>query len=63
VKDYKLYLRKNTRKIKNSKENINKVIGEIPKEKYENIFKGAYERPEKYVPKNKTSSINNFCIV
>jgi len=21
--------------------------------KYENIFKGAYERPEKYVPKNK----------
>ena len=27
------------------KRNINKVIGEIPKEKYENIFKGAYERP------------------
>jgi transposase len=38
----------------NLKENINKVINEIPKEKYENIFKGAYERPEKYVPKNKT---------
>ena len=35
-------------------ENIQKVISEIPKEKYENIFKGAYERPEKYVPKNKT---------
>jgi len=25
----------------NKKENINKVIGEIPKEKYENIFKDA----------------------
>ena len=23
----------------------------MPKEKYENIFKGAYERPEKCVPK------------
>ena len=28
------------------------VITEIPKEKYYNIFKGSYERPEKYVPKN-----------
>ena len=36
---------------------IQKVISEIPKEKYENIFKGAYERPEKYVPKNKTRKI------
>ena len=44
-------------KYENLKENINKVIGEIPKEKYENIFKGAYERPEKYVPKNKTMKI------
>ena len=41
-------------KYEDLKENINKVISEIPKEKYENIFKGAYERPEKYVPKNKT---------
>ena len=39
------------------KENIKKVIKDIPKEKYENIFKGAYERPEKYVPKNKTRKI------
>ena len=23
----------------------------IPKEHYENIFKGAYERPEKYISK------------
>jgi transposase len=44
-------------KYENLKENINKVISEIPKEKYENIFKGAYERPEKYVPKNKTRKI------
>jgi transposase len=41
-------------KYENLKENIN---SEIPKEKYENIFKGAYERPEKYVPKNKTRKI------
>jgi len=34
------------------KKNIEKVIKEIPREKYENIFKGAYERPEKYVSKN-----------
>ena len=27
------------------KENITKVITSIPKEKYENIFKGAYNRP------------------
>jgi len=40
-------------KYENLKENIQKVISEIPKEKYENIFKGAYERPEKYVPKIK----------
>jgi hypothetical protein len=41
----------------NLKENIKKVISEISKEKFENIFKGAYERPEKYVPKNKTRKI------
>ena len=44
----------------NLKENINKVIGEIPKEKYENIFKGAYKQPEKYVPKNKTRKVNKI---
>ena len=37
-----------------------KVIGEIPKEKYENIFKAAYERPEKYVPKNKTRKVKKI---
>jgi hypothetical protein len=39
------------------KKNIEKVIKEIPREKYENIFKGDYERPEKYVSKNKTRKI------
>jgi hypothetical protein len=39
------------------KENIENVIRKIPKEKYENIFKGAYERPEKYIPKKKTKKI------
>jgi len=33
------------------KENITKTIKHIPKEKYRNIIKGAYERPEKYVSK------------
>ena len=36
------------------KANIASVLRNIPKQKYENIFKGAYERPEKYVAKNKT---------
>ena len=47
-------------KYENLKENIQKVISEIPKEKYENIFKGAYERPEKYVPKNKTRKVKKM---
>jgi len=42
------------------KENIKKVISEIPKEKYENIFKGAYERPEKYVEKNTTRKVKKI---
>ena len=44
-------------KYENLKKNIQKVLNDIPKEKYENIFKGAYERPEKYVAKNKTRKI------
>jgi hypothetical protein len=44
-------------KYENLKENIQKVISEISKEKYENIFKGACERPEKYAPKNKIRKI------
>jgi hypothetical protein len=38
----------------NLKENIEHAISKILKEKYINIFKGAYERQEKYVEKNKT---------
>jgi transposase len=36
------------------KRNITKVIQGIPTEKYRNIVKGAYERPGKYISKNKT---------
>jgi hypothetical protein len=32
-------------KYENLKENIKKVISEIPREKYKNIFKGSYEIP------------------
>lgn len=40
------------------KRNIENTIKTIPKEKYRNILKGAYERPEKYVSKkNKTRKI------
>ena len=40
------------------KENITKTIRNIPKDKYRNIIKGAYERPEKYVSKkNNTRKI------
>ena len=44
------------------KENIEKVIKDKPKEKYENIFKGAYNRTEKYVkkPSNRTLKIKNY---
>ena len=44
------------------KENIEKVIKDIPKEKYENIFKGAYNRTEKYVKKtsNRTRKLKNY---
>jgi len=39
------------------KNNISKVLEKIPKEKYRNIFKGAYKRPEKYVSNKKTRKI------
>ena len=44
------------------KENIEKVIKDIQKEKYENIFKGAYNRTEKYVkkPSNRTRKLKNY---
>jgi len=39
------------------KNNISKVLKKIPKEKYKNIFKGAYERHEQYVSNKKTRKI------
>jgi len=40
------------------KENITKTIRNIPKKKYRNIIKGAYERPDKYISKkNNTRKI------
>lgn len=41
-------------KHENLKENIVKAIQLITKEYYKNILEGAYNRKEKYVPKNKT---------
>ena len=43
------------------KNNISKVLEKIPNEKYRNIFKGAYERPEKYVSNKKTRKIKKKC--
>jgi hypothetical protein len=39
---------------------LNEKRCKCPKEKYENIFRGAYERPEKYVPKNKTRKVKKI---
>jgi hypothetical protein len=36
---------------------ISKVLEKIPKEKYINIFQGAYERSEKYLSNKKTRKI------
>ena len=41
-------------KYENLRENIANAIDIIPKEYYKNIIEGAYNRNEKYVPKNKT---------
>jgi transposase len=43
------------------KENIKKVIKEIPKENYKNILKGAYERQDFYIKKtSKTKKYKNY---
>ena len=46
----------------NLKENISKVLREIPKEKYTNIFKGAYNRDTTYVKKTSrmTRKLKNY---
>ena len=44
------------------KKNIDKVVKEIPKEKYENVIKGTYQRPTKFIRKksNRTRKIKNY---
>ena len=42
------------------KQNISTVINHIPKEKYENIFKGSYDKQEKYIVKNKTRKSKTY---
>ena len=43
------------------KENITKTIKSIPKDKYRNIIKGAYEIPEKYVFKKNKEELFMSC--
>ena len=47
---------------KELKTNIDKVIKNIPKEKYENIIKGTYNRTEKYYKKhsNRKKTLKNY---
>ena len=44
------------------KTNINKVIKDIPKEKYNNIIKGTYNRIKKYSKKsfNRRKTLKNY---
>ena len=47
---------------KELKLNIDKVIKDIPKEKYENIIKGTYNRTKKYhkKPSNRRKTLKNY---
>ena len=47
---------------KELKTNIEKVIKDIPKDKYENIIKGTYNRTEKYIkkPSNRRKTLKNY---
>jgi len=47
---------------KELKTNIEKVIKDIPKEKYENIIKGTYKRDVVYVKKqsNRTKKLKEY---
>ena len=43
------------------KQNIRKLIKEIPKTTYKKLFKGSYERTKKYTPKKSTAkSLKNY---
>ena len=47
---------------KELKNNIEKVIKDIPKEKYENIIKGTYNRTKKYSkkPSNRKKTLKSY---
>lgn len=47
---------------KELKFNMEKVIKEIPKEKYEKIIKGTYNRTEKFIikPSNRRKTLKNY---
>ena len=47
---------------KELKTNIEKVIKDIPKDKYENIIKGTYNRTKKYSkkPSNRKKTLKNY---
>jgi len=47
---------------KELKTNIDKVIKNISKEKYENIIKGTYDKSEKYhnTPSNRKKTLKNY---
>ena len=47
---------------KELKNNIEKVIKDIPKEKYENIINGTYNRTKKYSkkPSNRRKTLKNY---
>jgi len=47
---------------KELKTNIDKIVKEIPKEKYENIIKGTYNRTKKYhkKPSNRRKTLKNY---
>ena len=43
------------------KQNIRKLIKEIPKTTYKKLFKGSYERTKKYTPKkSRAKSLKNY---
>ena len=44
------------------KQNIDKIITEIPKEKYENVITGTYQRPTNFIRKksNITRKLKNY---
>ena len=44
------------------KKNIDKVVKEIPNKKYENVIKGTYQRPTKFIRKksNRTRKLKNY---